>query len=63
MSDQVNLNDARELAEALRNAMPVDPVNKAKWIHSMRVLRDMLGDEIPAMDTGRWEQLCYPLDA
>jgi len=55
----MNINQARLLALALCETKPTDPVRKAHWIHAMRVLRDIVKQEIPAIDPDRWEHLCY----
>jgi len=58
----MNINQSRLLALALCEAKPSDPVSKAHWIHAMRVLRDIVEREIPAIDPVNWENLCYGPD-
>jgi hypothetical protein len=58
----MTVNQARLLAIALCETKPTDPVRKAHWIHAMRVLRDIVEREIPAIDPVIWENLCYGPD-
>ena len=55
----MTVNQSRLLALALCETKPINPVSKASWIHAMRVLRDIVKHEIPAIDPDRWENLCY----